>query len=95
MSTRDAYIQKMQAQMDIWAAKIDALRARAHMADADAKIEMNKQIDKLESKQNHMKDKIAEMRNAGEGAWEDLKSGAERAWHDLGDAVKSATSRFS
>jgi uncharacterized coiled-coil DUF342 family protein len=95
MSTRDAYVQKLQAQMDIWAAKIDALRAKAHMAEADAKLELNKKIDELEAKQSHTKDKLAEIRDSGDDAWEDLKSGAERAWHDLGDAVKSATSRFS
>lgn len=94
MSARDAYVEKLQAQLDVWSAEIATLRAKASKAEADAKFDLKQRIEELEGKQSNAKAKIDEIRHASEDAWEDLRHGVESAWRDLGDAVKSATSRF-
>ncbi|MCB2216545.1 MAG: coiled coil domain-containing protein [Desulfobulbaceae bacterium] len=94
MSMKDAYQQKIEAQLDEWKAEIEKMKARAKDADADGQLEYYKQIDELRMKQEAAREKLSELKRAGEDAWEDLKSGMELAWDSLGDAMKSARSRF-
>jgi len=94
MSTKEAYIEKLQAQLNEWSAKTEVLKARAKGAAADVKIEYNKKIEELESKKEEADEKLEELKDAGEDAWESLKGGAQSAWDSLGDAVDSAISKF-
>lgn len=94
MSMKDAYEQKLQAQLDEWGAEIDKLKAKADNAEADAQLEYYKQIEELRSMQETATNKLAELKDAGDDAWEDLKAGIDSAWDSLGNALKSATSRF-
>lgn len=95
MSNKQAYQQKVQAQLDEWSAEIDKLRAKADKADADAQIALNREIDDLRDKKNQAREKLEELSDASEGAWEDLKTGIESASNQLGQALRSAQSRFS
>jgi len=94
MSMKDAYEQKLQAQLDEWGAEIDKLKAKADNAEADVQLEYYKKIEELRSMQESATNKLAELRDAGDGAWEDLKAGIDSAWDSLGNALKSAASRF-
>lgn len=94
MSKRDAYVERLQAQMDEWSAELHKLKARADRATAESKIDYYEQIEKLKQKQQHAQEKLAELRQAGEHAWEDMKKGLESAWASFGEALKSAGSRF-
>ena len=88
MSKRDAYVQKLQAQLDEWNAEVDKLKAKADKAQADAQLAYHKQIDSLREQQQAAHAKLNELRQSSEDAWEDLKEGVEGAWSQLGDAVK-------
>jgi chromosome segregation ATPase len=94
MSKKEAYIQKLQAQLDEWGAEIKKLKAKAGKADADAKIEYHKIIEDLREKQDKAKEKMKELRQAGDEAWKDMKTGIENAWNNLSESVKSAISKF-
>lgn len=95
MEDKNAYRQKLEARLDQWRAEIDKLEAKAAEARADARIEYEKQIEKLRGKQEDARRKLEELDKASGEAWKDLKSGLETAWDDLGRAVKSAVDRFS
>lgn len=94
MSQKEAYEKKMEAQLEKWSAEIDGLKAKAKMADADARIAINEEIDSAASKKKAAKEKLDELKDAGDDAWEDLKHGIEGAWTSLDAAVRSASSRF-
>jgi chromosome segregation ATPase len=94
MGLKEAYQQKIEAQLDEWNAEIDRMKARASKAEADAKLEYDKQIKELRLKQQAVQEKLRNLKDAGEDAWEDLKAGVELAWESLGEAIKSANSRF-
>lgn len=94
MSNKDAYEQKLQAKLDEWQADLDKLKAKAKGAEADARIEYQEEIDRLESQRNEARQKLAELREASDDAWEDLKDGVERAWDSVSESFKSARSRF-
>lgn len=94
MSMKEAYEQKLQAQLDEWSAEIDKLKARADDAEADAQLEYYKQIEELRSMQEAASNKLAELKDAGDDAWEDLKAGVDSARDSLGNALNSASARF-
>jgi len=94
MSKKEAYMEKLQAQLDEWSADIKKLKAKAGQVNADAKIEYHKTIEDLKEKQEKAKDKLKELRLAGDEAWKDMKTGIETAWNNLSESVKSAISKF-
>jgi len=94
MSMKQAYEQKLQAQLDEWGTEIDKLKAKADKAEANAQLEYYKQIEELRSMQEAANKKLVEIKNASDDAWEDLKADLESAWDSLGNALKSASSRF-
>ena len=94
MSLKDAYIDKMEAQLREWGAKIDELKAKADKAKTGAKIEYMKQLDSLKDKRDAEQTKLGEIRAAGEEAWESLKTGVEGAWSELKAAIDGAANKF-
>jgi uncharacterized coiled-coil DUF342 family protein len=94
MSKKQAYEEKLKAQLDEWNAKIDVLKAKTQSAEADAKVEYHETIEELRKKRSAANDKLQELRQASDDAWEDLKEGIEQVWAALGSAVKEASSRF-
>lgn len=94
MSMKDAYQEKLQAQLDELGAEIDKLKAKADGAKADTQLEYYKEIEELRTMQEDANKRLMELGQAGDDAWEDLKAGIDNAWDSLGQAIKSAASRF-
>jgi predicted RNase H-like nuclease (RuvC/YqgF family) len=91
---RDAYVQKLKAQLDEWNADINKLEAKADQAEVRAKIEYHKRIADLRARRKEVEDNIGELQQAGEGAWEDLKQGLENSWEILKASFTKAKSEF-
>ncbi|MDQ1325405.1 MAG: hypothetical protein QG564_529 [Campylobacterota bacterium] len=94
MSMKEAYEQKLQAQLDEWGAEIDKLKAKADSAEADVQLKYYKQIEQLQSMKDTAVDKLIELKDTGDDAWEDLKAGIENAWDSLGSVLNSFASKF-
>jgi chromosome segregation ATPase len=94
MSMKEAYVKKLQAQLDEWDSDIGRLKAKADNAKADGQLAYYKQIESLREQQLQAQNKLNELRQTSEAAWEDLKAGMESAWDSMGRAVKSAASHF-
>lgn len=94
MGTKQAYVEKLEAQVREGTAKIDQLRAKTDAAKADAKLEYQQQIDHLQNQKNQLRGKLNEIKQAGEGAWESLRDGVAAAVNDLKAAVDRAMSKF-
>ena len=94
MNRKQAYEQKLDAQLDEWKADIDKLSARASQAEGEAQIQLNETVEKLQAQQQIAQHKLEKFRDAGDEALDDLKSGLDIAWKNLGKAIDSATSRF-
>ena len=92
MSTKKAYEEKLQVQLDEFQAEIDRLKARADKAEEPSW--HKKQLEALQEKQAVAREKLGELRAAGDDAWEDLKEGVGTAWNSVGDALKSAAKQF-
>ncbi len=94
MNKKQAYEEKLQAQLDEFNARIDVLKAKAAKAESSAKLSYYDTLEELKLKRDLAQNKLEKLRNASDDAWEDLKEGVENAWADFSAAVKSATSRF-
>ena len=94
MTDKQTYIEKAEARMKQWDAEIDALKAKAQEAGADAKIEASERLEELKSQREAASQKLNELKASGDAAWEDTKDGFEGAWSRLSTALEKAQSRF-
>jgi hypothetical protein len=84
----DKGLSKLEAQIDLWSAKVNELLAKATVASEHAKIDSRKQLEELKAKLAGARTKLDEAKAAGSDKWETLKHGLERTWHELEDTFK-------
>lgn len=94
MNTKEAYKQKIEAELVLTQAKLAEFQARAKSASADARIDYKKQMHDLEQKFDATRLKLKEFGEASDGAWENLKDGVETAWNALSNSVQHAAAKF-
>jgi predicted nucleic acid-binding Zn-ribbon protein len=94
MSERDAYIEKMKAQLDAWNAKIAEFEAQAKKTEAETQLHFEKQLEEIREKRDDASRYLKEMQNAGNDALEALQHGADNAWDEMTRAFKNAADRF-
>ena len=94
MSARDAYKQKLDAEIELAQAKVAELKAHAKNLAADARIKYERMIDDLERLLDSTKNKLRELGSSTDGAWEQLKGGVESAWDDFSASMGKVASKF-
>ncbi|HKL48100.1 MAG TPA: hypothetical protein VJ882_00470 [Desulfuromonadales bacterium] len=94
MDEQEAYEQKWKARIDEWKAKIDFLEAKAEQAEADTKVEIQKQIEDLREKEKIARTRLEEIRQSGSEAWSDMSRSMETAVENLKDGIEQALDRF-
>jgi predicted transcriptional regulator len=94
MKQREVYQHKLQIQLAEWNAAIEQLKVRADEAEADVKVEYEKQIGDLQQKLDIAQKKLEELQQARDDVWESLKADVEATSDNLGESVNLATARF-
>ncbi|MFO7579363.1 MAG: hypothetical protein R6W74_04010 [Nitrosomonas halophila] len=94
MSTKEAYKQKLEAEVELAQAKLAELKAEAKGSAADTRIKYDEQIGDLEHKVEAAKTKMKELGEASDDAWEHLKDSAENAWDKLSEAVRDTAAKL-
>ena len=94
MSAKEAYKQKIEAELELAQAKLSEFKAQAKSSAADARIKYAKQVDELEQKVDATRVKLKELGDASDDAWEQLKVGVEAAWRALSAAIRNAAAKF-
>lgn len=94
MEKRDLYLEKINAQIQQYSAKLAGMRAKAAEVNADMKLEYLNQVEKLEGKREGLKKKYEQLSKASESSWEDMKEGTEKAWKELKESFAKATEHF-
>ena len=89
MGPMEANVDKMEAQLKLWAAQIDVLAAKVDKTCPWAKIECRQGIDDLKARRAVAQAKVDEFKAAGSGKWEEYKAGIEHAWSDLEVAFRN------
>ena len=75
-------------------ARIDALKAKAKSAKADAEIEYKKQIEKLDEKHASVRAQLDKLAQKGGEVWREIKAGAEQAFVELQGAIDAVADRL-
>ncbi len=94
MSTRDAYVQKLKAQIDDWNADISKLEAKAGHAAADVRIKYEQSLDSLRAERDAVHEKVEQIQTSSEDAWEEFKESAEDLWERTKAAFAAAKAEF-
>ena len=94
MEIKDAYKQKMAAQLKEWDAQINLLEAKVENAGADIKVKRAQAIHELRAKQRAASEKMNELGKASGAAWEQVKTTADKIWDDLKAGIADAHSKF-
>ena len=94
MSTRDAYVQKIKAQIDDWNADITKLEAKAGQASAEMRIKYEQSLDSLRTERDAAHQKVEQIRDASDDTWEGLQAGAEDFWGRTKAAFAAAKAEF-
>ncbi len=94
MATKQAYQQKLQAQLNEWDAKLDVLTAQSQKVSADLRITYENELAQLKAQRTGARKSLDELAQRGETAWEDMKAGTEKAWAEMGKTMETIASRF-
>ena len=94
MNTKDAYKQKIEAELELVKAQLGVLKAKAKGLSADANLEYDKEIKDMEDSYAIVKSKLHELGEASENSWENLKVETQNAWDSLSANVKSAIAKI-
>ena len=84
----DKRVDKMEARLESWSARIDELAAKTENAGTRATIGEHQRIDELRVCRAIAQARFEEYRTSEEKQRESLKAGMEQAWNDLAAAMK-------
>ncbi|MDP1558184.1 MAG: hypothetical protein Q8L82_04630 [Nitrosomonas sp.] len=94
MEIKNAYIQKMMAQLKEWNAEINLLEAKLENVAADLKIKRSDELKELRTKQQAASEKIKELEKASGDAWEQVKETTDEVWDELKTGLAHVRSKF-
>ena len=94
MTTREAYLERLKAQLDEWDKDIEGLDRETSKADTKTKIKYEEQIKDLRQNVEEAQQTLTKIRDGSDNAWEDLKQGAETIWDVYKNSFKKAKSEF-
>ena len=88
-TTREMHQHQMETTMKEWGARIDALKAKADKATAEAKVELHKQVEEMGTLQTSAKKHFEEFKANSKDTWKDVKKDVEASWNKLSASVDS------
>lgn len=94
MDKTSAYMEKIDANLAQYNAKLALMKARVAEVHADMKIEYISQLDALETKRDDFLVKYEKLKATNGQAWLDIKTGTEKAWNEMEGSIEKAVSRF-
>ena len=94
MDKREQYIEKLKAQLDEWDAEVAKWEAKTRGAQADMRIEYEKQLETFRRRRDQGLEQMHKVQAATGDAWIDLVRGADDAWAKMREAFEKAQSHF-
>jgi len=94
MNKNKVYLEKIEANLAQYDAKLAGLKAKAAEVRADMKLEYISQTETLEKAREGFMVKYGELKKTNDQAWDDVKTGTEKAWNEMEHSIEKAISRF-
>lgn len=94
METKDAYKQKVNAQLKEWGAQINLLAAKAQNKGADANLNYTKALDEIRRMESEAAKKVKELDAASGESWKSVKGGTDKVIEELKTGISQALAKF-
>ncbi len=92
--SRQAYIEKVKAQLNQYDAQLVELKAKADQVTEGAKVEYYSLMEEALVKRDAMQTQLTELHRSSESAWEEIQAGLEKAGHELQKSFEAALEKF-
>jgi len=83
MTPKELYVVKMEAQLNAWREKLDAMKDRLEEAELQGRLEFHRQVEASQHQHETACRHLDELKRSGEQAWEALNAGVDTVWKDL------------
>ncbi len=80
---KQAYLDKMKAELKILGAKVDVVKAQLAKETAGLRIDVHTQIENWQTKESSFNKKLEELLASGAETFETVKASVQTAWDDL------------
>ena len=94
-ATKQAYLDKMSAQLREWGAKVDVVKAKLAQGTADIRIDYHKQIESWHEQELAFKHKMTELGAVGADGFEVMKTAAQKSWNEVTSFVDNLESKIN
>ena len=91
---KDEYAQKLQGVVDEVNVKLAELKTRAEKAGAEAKTQLQPQIDDLRRRGQEVQKQLDKVKDATPAVWDEIKTGAYKALEELQDAWEKVNEKL-
>ena len=89
MSTKEAYKQRIDAELYLVQEKLARFKTQGMTFSTDTRIKHAKHVAELEQKIDATKTKLKELNEADEYVWKQLKDGVENMWSTLQSTLEN------
>ncbi len=89
---RDAYEQKMLAQLNELKAEIATFREKADQAETSLLLEYYTLIEEMQLKLETVEQKFELLKQVNDDRWEEFKTDLEQSWKSLREVIRAITS---
>lgn len=94
MTSRQEWIDRVKAQLDLCNAEIARIEAKAKIARVDARAKVDDYLDRLRENREEATAKLHQLQTESGEALGEVSKGFETAWSDLAEAFKRARTKF-
>ncbi len=94
MDTKEAYREKVNAQLREWNAQIKLLAAKMDNAKADAKLKYAKELNDVKAKCDEASSVLKNLEKMSAEVWEKSKESTEKLWGNLKTGIDQALSKL-
>jgi hypothetical protein len=94
MGMREEYLAVMEKQLQQWKTQTEKFKAEAGQMEAHGKIQYEKNLAYLHTKQDEAWASFSRLQGASETAWEQFKVNMDKAGRDLKDAAERMTTQI-
>jgi uncharacterized membrane-anchored protein YhcB (DUF1043 family) len=92
MQMKEAYLQRVVAEVEDLAGQVAALKARIAKQKVSVKLQFNWELDYVRNRFEEFKQRIEELENASDAELDEAQKTCELAWKDLEHAVDTLMS---
>lgn len=94
MTTREAYVERLEAQLERWNQEVSRWEAQARAMRFEARGQCSRHLAALQAQREHARCNLHLLRNASTAAWAGVARGTDQAWERMRHAIAQARAYF-